>query len=255
MVLVVIALVPNSARLAERMDDFLAALRLGGPEKARGYLTKHFASVVSNEQLEHFSKSVGLAGSVSANWSREVVDEGQPFANLYGSLTVSRDDKKQVLPVRVIFAREDDSWQIQTIGIDAPGLLPTAKPNVVPDTSKLVAKVNTVFRLFDESIQRGDMRPLWMSGSHVWKTQFSIEKLDEAYRPFLKKKVSFAGLKKYSPVFERPVKVLENGILEVRGHYPTKPDRVYFHQRFVYEGLDWALVGFAVELRPGEPAS
>ena len=41
----------------------------------------------------------------------------------------------------------------------------------------------------------------------------------------------------------------EHGELILKGYFPTKPDQVYFEQKYLYEGLGWKLFGFSINVK------
>jgi len=46
------------------------------------------------------------------------------------------------------------------------------------------------------------------------------------------------------PTIEDGVKADENGMISLKGYYPTKPKRVNFEQGYIYESGEWKLVMF-----------
>ena len=57
------------------------------------------------------------------------------------------------------------------------------------------------------------------------------------------------ALKNHSPKFDVEPTVNEDGILVLEGHYPTKPSRLMFKLSYIYEGVDWKLVGTNVNIK------
>ena len=56
-------------------------------------------------------------------------------------------------------------------------------------------------------------------------------------------------LDNYSPQFSSKPTIDDNGVLVIAGHYPTKPNQVYFQQKYIYEGLGWKLIGFSADIK------
>lgn len=63
-----------------------------------------------------------------------------------------------------------------------------------------------------------------------------------AMQSFIDTGADFHVLDGMQPLIER-ASVDENGVLSLEGSYPTTPSKFTFRHRYVYEGLDWKLIG------------
>ena len=56
-------------------------------------------------------------------------------------------------------------------------------------------------------------------------------------------------LDNYSPSFDEKASINEDGVLVIKGRYPTQPSQVYFEQKYITEGQDWKVIGLNVNIK------
>ena len=64
--------------------------------------------------------------------------------------------------------------------------------------------------------------------------------------------MDLSGIRGVPPVFEEPPTITTEGLLTMQGYYPTKPLRVLFTMKFLYELPRWKLFGLDVSLATAE---
>ncbi|MEY2440034.1 MAG: hypothetical protein QOI34_1419, partial [Verrucomicrobiota bacterium] len=83
-----------------------------------------------------------------------------------------------------------------------------------------------------------------------WQKQTTPEKLQASFSDFLDKDIDIpAVVKELEPVFNQPASIDSDGVLTIKGYYPTKPNRVIFQLKYLEEDGDWGLVGIDVKLK------
>ena len=101
--------------------------------------------------------------------------------------------------------------------------------------------------VFAESVNSKSMQSFHDYISHLWQQQFSVKQLDDAYGKLYAANVDLTVLDRYSPQFSSKASIDEDGVLLIAGVYPTKPSKVVFSQKYIYEGLGWKLMGFNIQ--------
>lgn len=86
----------------------------------------------------------------------------------------------------------------------------------------------------------------------MWKREVDAEKLKEAFRPFWENDIDLSVLENFSPVFDGAPSLDENGVLAIKGHYPTQPSQVLFELKYILEGVNWKLVGTNINVAATE---
>jgi len=67
----------------------------------------------------------------------------------------------------------------------------------------------------------------------LWQRQVTAEKLAQVFKPFTDSNLNLLPLDNYSPVFDGTPSINEDGVLVIKGHYPTKPSKVLFQLKYV----------------------
>jgi hypothetical protein len=80
--------------------------------------------------------------------------------------------------------------------------------------------------------------------------EIGAAKLQRAFQPFIDQQIDLSAIEKIEPTFDAPARVTTDGLLVVSGEFPTKPYRVIFGLKFMYELPKWKVFGLDVTLRP-----
>jgi hypothetical protein len=80
--------------------------------------------------------------------------------------------------------------------------------------------------------------------------EIGASKLQRAFQPFIDQQIDLSAVKAVEPKFDAPARVTTDGLLVVSGEFPTKPYRVIFSLKFMYELPKWKVFGLDVTMRP-----
>ena len=229
--------------MVEVADQFFAAVKANDIETAYSYLSEDFKATTSKEELQRYLARNALAQFKEANWSERSVKGGRGI--LTGSITTVSGG---VVPVKVSFVKGESGWKIYSVQKPAAGLQEEASQEM-PSKAEQRKLVRSAMQIFAVSANEKSMKKFHDAISTMWRKQYSVAKLDEAYGPIMKIGVDLTILRNINPVFDQKTALDEDGVLLLKGHYPTKPNRVYFEQKYIYQGLDWKLLGFNINIR------
>ena len=84
----------------------------------------------------------------------------------------------------------------------------------------------------------------------VFRDQMPVEKFTTVFKEFLDKGYDISNIAKSEPVFDEPPKIDSNGVLVLKGSYPTKPNKVIFTLKYLQEKSAWKMVGINVQVLP-----
>jgi hypothetical protein len=102
--------------------------------------------------------------------------------------------------------------------------------------------------MFNAGVQEGSFDNFFEQIARSWQDQVTKGQITRTFQPFIDKRVDISGIRGVQPVFEEPPTITTEGLLTVKGYYPTQPLRVLFMMRFLYELPRWKLFGLDVSL-------
>lgn len=222
-------------------DDFFAALRRGDDSAARALLSREFLASTPEHRLQAF-----LAGDLrrvdSTHWSSRKVDNG--LGRLEGDLGTEGGGR---LPVVLTLVKEEAGWRIQHIERKAAAGLAGPSPTV-PDEAAQVALVRAAMADFVTSLNAGEMSHFHASVSQLFRSQFSVDQLNDAYRAFLDYGADWSELDALTPRIEPAPSIDGDGVLVLAGSYPTQPNTARFEIKYVQEAGQWKVIGLNLNI-------
>lgn len=231
--------------MTDTADEFFKAVKQQDMAKARGYLAEEFKASTDEAALKAFLSKSAILNFKEASWSKRSVSGGR--GELNGSITTETGGN---VPIRVVFVKEQDTWKIYALQKPTAGIQSseTTSPNV-PGKEELVSLTKKSMHDFAVSVKNKSMEHFRNSISKAWQDQFTTEKLNEAYGSLFNAGADFTVLDSLQPSFEGDALINENGLLVIKGRYPTKPSQVTFEHKYIYEGVAWKLFGFDINVK------
>ena len=231
--------------LVDVADEFFVAAREGDMDTAYANTSADFKRAMTQPDLARFLEQNGLDTYQEATWSFRSMEGG--VGQLRGTVTAADG----AIPLSLQFVKEDGTWKIQYIEKQAAGVSDTGNRPEMPEESEQVRLVRESISVFARSANAGGMTGLYRHISELWRGQTSVEELDEIFRAFIDaEQLDLTVLDRYTPQFTEAPLIDGNGVLRIKGFYPTEPDEAHFEQSYVYEGTGWKLIGFSLHIRP-----
>jgi hypothetical protein len=151
------------------------------------------------------------------------------------------------------FIRQESEWKLVGLYVsleEASGSSrAAADKKEIPAEDELVALVNRTMMLLAQAVSRDDFSEFYASIATEWQRQITQDKLREQLVSFIEKKIPLTIIDGVSPVFSEKPYFDKDGLLFVKGQYPTTPYRVEFELYFFNEESQWKLFGFHVASR------
>jgi hypothetical protein len=146
---------------------------------------------------------------------------------------------------KLTYVYESSAWKLLGINVQAT----PEDASKVPTNKELKTLVLDSLLLFNVAVQTKSFDDFYGHTAKLWQKQTSPEKLLEIFQSFIDKKINIALIVKEELAFEGTPAVNDDGLLVVKGSYPTQP-KVSFELKYVYEGESWKLFGINVQMKP-----
>jgi len=182
----------------------------------------------------------------------------KPSIGEHGELVLQGAFPGLTSPLNFIFryVRQDEEWKLVGINISSDetpvGTVPEAGKLEIPPEDQLVDLTNRSMALLARAVDRDDFSDLYASIAKLWQQQITKEALRDRLAVFIEKKISLTVIEGVSPVFSEKPYFDSDGLLVLKGRYPSKPYEVVFELDYFNEESAWKLFGLNVVTKTPE---
>lgn len=229
-----------TAALADTADAFFLALKSGDMERARSHLSEDFRAATSDPELRRFVERSALAEYASASWPSRRVENTRGW--LSGTVSTASGGS---VPMEIALIREQGEWKILSLRKPEAGIL-GEDAQQPPSTAEQLRLSRDATAMFADAVAQRDFTGFHQGVSSLWRAQVTPAQLQQAFQSFIENDVNLSVLKQLEPNI-RSGAFDEDGAFRVDGLYPTRPNAFSFSYRYIYEGVDWKLVGVDVK--------
>ena len=233
-----------TSSIVDTANYFFSAVKQKEITKARNYLAGDFKASTDEKALIEFLSKSAILNFKESSWSKRQVSGDR--SELHGSITT---DTGGVVPIKMIFVKENDSWNIYAIQKPSAGLQSEDSSPTAPNKANQVSLVKQSMHDFIISVGKKDMEHFRSTVSHLWQQQHTTKTLNKAFEEIINSGGNWEVLEDLTPVLSSDAQIDENEVLLLAGYYTTEPNQVHFEQKYVYEGLSWKLIGFMIEAK------
>lgn len=160
--------------------------------------------------------------------------------------------KPNKVTFKLTYISEASAWKILGINVQAT---PSVENTGEVPTNKEVKKLALdSLLLFNVAIQTKDFDNFYTKIAKLWQKEITPGELLRIFRPFTEQNANISLIAKEQPDFDKIPTVNDDGILVLKGSYPTQPNKVFFELKYVFEDESWKLVGINVQMKPGDDA-
>jgi hypothetical protein len=153
---------------------------------------------------------------------------------------------------KLSYLREGSAWKL--LGINVRSIPFVENTGTVPADKELKALALDSLLAFNNGIETKSFENFYDQISKLWQKEVTSEKLLQIFQPFIDKKINIAPIAQLEPAFEGTPAVNEDGLLVIKGSYPTEPSKVFFEVKYVYEDPAWKVAGINVQVKPADAA-
>jgi len=175
----IIAVLYFTAGMADTANTFFAAIKKQDIATARSYLSEDFKASTDEAALTEFLSKGALLKFKEASWSNRQISGGRGVLN--GEVIT---DTGGVVPLKLLFVKENDAWKIYGIQKPTAGLQTGESSPIVPGKSDQVALVKRSMHDFALSVNSKSMEHFHGTVSQLWQRQFTPQKLNESFGAF-----------------------------------------------------------------------
>lgn len=243
-VIAIVAVMFMTSGMTDTADRFFTAVKSDNYDEAYYLLSEDFKNNTSKNELKAYLTSNALNNFKDTSWNNRSVNGGR--GELIGSVTTETGG---VVPISLGFIKGENDWKIYSIQKPSSGIQEETVSAQMPSEKEQIKLVSDSMHIFAISVKEKSMSKMFNHVSNLWQKQFSIAKFDEAFGSFFQFDDTLMVLDQYSPQFTDKATIDENGVLLLKGLYPTKPKQLHFEQEYIYEGLGWKLMGFNVNIK------
>lgn len=234
-----------TAGISDTATAFFEEVEAKNYTKAYSYLSEDFQANTSQRELIRFLDKSALLNFEKASWNSRSISGNQ--GTLGGSVITKT---KGSIPIKIKFVKENNEWKIYAINKPQAGLIKENSSRDLPQKDELMKLTDESMIMFAKSVNNKDFTDFHSYISNLWKKQWSVEKFNEAFKPFMDKNINFIpALKATNPEFDVKPTTDKNGLLILEGHYPTRPSKIIFKLSYIYEGVGWKLIGTKINIR------
>jgi hypothetical protein len=127
----------------------------------------------------------------------------------------------------------------------------------LPAPETMLALVRTSLLALDHALRTGNFTVLHGLGSPFLQQRLSVDQLARAFVALREKRPDLAAIAVATPMLTQQPLILENGMLRLTGHFPTRKQDIRFEMVFEAASGEWRLAGMDVaagDIAAAQPA-
>jgi len=246
--------VPPDKEAKTLVRDSLLAFNKAVQEKNFAVFYKQNMAALFREQFTLEKFTALFQGFIEAKFEISSIEKSEP---IFDTAPAFDGDGLLVLaghyptrPSKVSFKleymHEKEGWKLGGINVKAtPSVENTAK---LPSDKELQAMALESLLAYNKAIQAKNFDSFYQQISKLWRDQTTPEKLKAIFQPAIDKGSDISSIAKVEPTYDKPPAIDEDGVLFLKGSYPTQPSKVTFQLKYIYEDGVWRLVGITTNL-------
>ncbi len=229
--------------MVDKADQFFVAASEGRMDEAETFLSDGFKLATPRDRLVDFLTNSTLREYQSGSWSSRSISGST--ARLEGTVTTRSGG---AVPITIEFVKELGEWKILSIKRKPAGISSPSVQVEVPSPEKQLALIKNTIALFALGINDRDFSELISSSSIDFQQKYSPEQLKQSFSSWIDQTIDLSVLNKLRPEQTAEPAIDSNGILSLKGKYPTEPSLFTYNLSYTYEGNDWKMVGLKANL-------
>jgi hypothetical protein len=229
--------------VVDASEQFLALLGQGKIPEAYACAASSFRAQQDGASFARLVRQTKLTDYASVSWHNRQIDNQEGLAE--GTLTTKSGGTS---PIAVRLVWEGARWAVGGVRYAGLDLALTQSAPTVPGEAELERMVASALLEFNQAVLAQDFTGFYGNLAEVWKKQTTPQQLQQAFQPFIDKKIDIGPIKDIKPQFASPARLSDGGVLKVAGHFPTEPSQVKFELQYVQEGGSWKLTAIRINV-------
>ena len=221
---------------------FIEAAQSEDVNSAYELLSPAMQAVVSKQDLSAFIERNTLASAQFSEWRS--VNKNAAREILSSTLNTEDGVEKSLIAV---LSNNSVNWQLDAMMFtEDPKLI--RNKSATPSMQQMIELASSSVHNFGISLNTNSMAHFHSRISKLWQDQTNPEELKRAYQSFFDADLDLTVLEEVQPLLNGTPLQNDKGILEITGFFPTRPSKLSFEQRFIWEGLNWKLISFTANI-------
>lgn len=139
--------------------------------------------------------------------------------------------------------------------VASPALAQTAQAVRVPDANSTAILIRTTLSALNDANRTGNYTVFRDLGAPSFRQANSASRLAEIFTSLRKKKLNLAPVTIIAPKLTKPASINKQGMLYLKGVFPTRPLAIDFELLYRRVGTDWRLFGIRVDTPAAQAAA
>ncbi len=205
-------------------------------------LSPAMQAIASKQDLSRFIERNQLTTAQFSSWTAVSKNAAR---EIFASTLTAGDGMERILVA--VLSNDSASWQLDAMLFPQDPKSATLR-SVTPTKQNMIDLAGDAVHDFGISLNADSMDHFHNQISKLWQDQTSSEELKRAYQDFFDADLDLTVLEEIQPLLNGTPVQNDRGIIEITGFFPTRPSRLSFEQRFIWEGLNWKLVSFTANI-------
>ena len=124
--------------------------------------------------------------------------------------------------------------------------------NKVPSERTLETLVKSSLVSFNDAVLTGNFAVLHARLAKPLRDKYSPEQLAKIFKEFADKGAEFYVITTFKPTYDPAPSIDGEGILLVKGVFPTEPSKVAFDLKFILSDGGWRMIGIDVTMKKAD---
>ena len=249
--------VPPEKELKTLVRDSLLAFNDAVQEKNFAGFYKHELATMFRNQMSLEKFNTAFQPFLEKGYDISDIKKSEPVFDVpaeiddNGVLAVagSYPTRPNKVTFKLKYLQEKSAWKL--VGINVQVVPFVDKTGPVPSEAEAKRLALDSLLAFNKALRTKSFDSFYAQTAKLWQAETTPAKLKEIFEPFIAQDANISGIADVDPVFDSKPAINADGLLVLKGSYPTTPSKVFFELKYVYEGADWELVGINVNLKKG----
>jgi hypothetical protein len=126
----------------------------------------------------------------------------------------------------------------------------SSAPGKIPEAQHLEVLIKQALLMLNDANLANNYTVFHARIAPAFRRQYSVERIAAAFKVFRERGIDFALVAAHRPEMTEGPRIDSNGVLAMKGIFPTEPSRVHFDLTFANAEGKWLILGIHVNVKP-----
>jgi hypothetical protein len=222
---------------------FNAAAQNNYPE-AVSFLSSGLKASLTPAELEKYVNRMATVNYTSSGWNKRTISD-----NLVELLNSSGSGEHTSSNIEIVFVKENGDWKILSIKVKGPVSSPSEAVKKIPSLDSLKSLVYASLNILSYAITSGNFFDFYRALSLQYQHKTTPSGLKTSFNVYGQQGISLKPTDESGVVFDEVPDISAEGVLLLKGYYPTRQYPVYFELGYRQELFQWRLDNIKVSIQ------